>query len=122
MTAADGNYKNVNTILRYGRGADINGNADVGSIQGLGDAHQNFAQIYTVTSVINGKRKVLNGKASLVVAPPNVGNRVTPAYNNANGQPLSGATSRATLDTYTREATYRVTSEGTKYELFAGPA
>ena len=120
VTAADGNYKNVNTILRYGRGADVNGAPDVGAIGNLGGDHQNFAQIYTVTSTIDGKKKLMNEKTSLVVAPPNVGNNVTPAYNDAEGQPVSGATKRSALDTYTKQATYDLNTDGVMYTFFAG--
>ena len=115
------NYKNTNTILRYGRGADVNGSPNVGSITTIGDAHQNFVQTYTVTSTINGNSTLLNPSTTLIVPPPNVGNRVTPSYNNSNGMPISGATSRAALDPYTNQATYDVTTGGTIYTFFAGP-
>ena len=115
------NYKNTNTILRYGRGADVNGGPDVGAIQTVGDAHQNFVQSYTVASTVNGTRTVLNGTTTLLVPPPNVGNRVTPSYNNANEVPLSGATSRTALDPYTQQTTYDVVSGAATYTFFAGP-
>ena len=98
--AAGGNYKNTNTILRYGRGTEI------GPIQTVGDARQNFVQSYTVTSVIGGTRTTLNGAAPLLVPPPNVGIRVTPSYNDVNGRAVSGATTRAALDPYTAQTTY----------------
>lgn len=106
-----GDYKNKNTILRYGRGADIGGMPDVGSIQTIGDAHQNFVQTYEVTSTDSRPRgrdieDELNETMELIVAPPNVGMNVTPRYNNASGFAISGATTRATLDPYTAQATY----------------
>ena len=99
VSAPEGNYKNTNTILRYGRGTAI------GAIQTVGDARQNFTQTYNVTSTINGTRTVLNA-APLMVPPPNVGIKTTPLYNDANGRAISGATSRAALDSYTLQTTY----------------
>ncbi len=116
------NYKNTNTILRYGRGADVNGAPSTGAIANIGDANQNFVQTYTVTRTINGTGTLLNPSTTLIVPPPNVGNRVTPSYNNPNtGVPISGATARAALDPYTNQATYDVTTGGTIYTFFAGP-
>ena len=115
---ATGNYKNLNTILRYGRGADINGQPDAGSIQDIGDAHQNFVQSYQVTKTVNGTSSVLNGSSPLLVPPYNTGVRTTPYYNDPNtGKAVSGASTRAGLDRYTREATYDL-SNGTT--VFAG--
>lgn len=118
-----GSYKNTNTILRYGRGADVGGNPDVGGIVTVGDAHQNFVQSYNVTRVLNGgfgQRTTLNA-APLLVAPPNVGMRTTPSYNDANGRAVSGAISRATLDPYTAQTTLDSISGGFTYTTFAGP-
>ena len=115
-----GSYKNTNTILRYGRGADIGGSPDVGGIQTVGDAHQNFTQSYTVSSLIGGTRTVLTA-TPLLVAPPNVGLKTTPRYNDANGRAVSGAATRATLDPYTAQTTLDSTVGGVTYTLFAGP-
>ena len=118
-----GSYKNTDTILRYGRGANIGGSPDVGSIQVVGDAHQNFTQSYSVTRVVgtgNGSRTTLNA-TPLLVAPPNVGKNTTPRYNDANGRAVSGATSRATLDPYTLQTTYDFASGGSTYTTFCGP-
>lgn len=102
-----GNYKNLGTILRYGRGADAGGQPDAGAIQNVGDNHQNFVQTYTITRVAGGTSTVLNGSTPLLVPPYNVGNRVTPLYNDSvTGKAVSGATSRATLDRYTFQTTY----------------
>ena len=109
---AGGSYKNTNTILRYGRGTEI------GPIQTVGDARQNFVQSYSVTSVIGGVRTTLNGASPLLVAPPNVGIKTTPLYNNASGRAVSGATSRAALDPYTFQTTYDLPG-GTS--VFCGP-
>ena len=90
-----GNYKNLNTILRYGRGADVNGQPNAGSIQDVGDAHQNFVQSYQVTRTIGGQSTVLNGSSPLLVPPYNTGARTTPFYNDATtGKAISGATNR----------------------------
>ena len=115
-----GSYKNTNTILRYGRGADVNGSPDVGSIQTVGDTHQNFVQSYSVTSLINGTRTALTA-VPLLVAPPNVGKKTTPRYNDANGRAISGAANRAALDPYTFQTTYDVPSGGATYTYFCGP-
>ncbi len=108
---AGGNYKNTNTILRYGRGTQI------GPIQTVGDARQNFTQTYNVSSVIGGTRTALN-TTPLMVPPPNVGIKTTPSYNDANGRAVSGATSRAALDAYTLQTTYDLPG-GTS--VFCGP-
>ena len=115
--AVGGNYKNTNTILRYGRGTEI------GPIVTVGDNRQNFTQTYTLSSVIGGNRLVLNGAAPLLVAPPNVGINTTPAYNDANGRAISGAATRATLDPYTKQTTYDLptTAVPTGYTVFCGP-
>lgn len=102
-----GNYKNIDTILRYGRGANTGGLPDAGAIQNVGDNHQNFVQTYTVTRVVGNTSTVLNGNATLMVPPYNVGNRVTPFYNDpTTGKAVSGALTRAGLDKYTFQTTY----------------
>ena len=120
VDTASGSYKNTDTILRYGRGANIAGSADVGSIQVVGDAHQNFVQSYVVSSLINGTRTTLN-TTPLLVAPPNVGKKTTPLYNDANGRAISGAANRAALDPYTAQTTVDVVSGANTYTMFAGP-
>ena len=117
---AGGGYKNANTILRYGRGADVAGVPNVGGITTVGDAHQNFVQSYVVNRVVGGVRTALNA-TPLLVAPPNVGPRTTPAYNDASGRAISGAANRAALDPYTAQTTVDVASAGTTYTMFAGP-
>jgi hypothetical protein len=120
VQAGAGNYKNTNTILRYGRGANIGGAPDVGSIQTVGDAHQNFVQTYAVTQTIGGVRTTLTPSA-LLVAPPNVGLKTTPRYNDASGRAVSGATNRAALDPYTFQTTYDVPTGAATYTFFCGP-
>jgi hypothetical protein len=112
-----GNYKNTNTILRYGRGTEI------GPIVTVGDARQNFTQTYNVSLVTGNSRSSLNGATTLLVAPPNVGVQTTPAYNDANGRAISGAATRATLDNYTKQTTYDLptTNVPTGYTVFCGP-
>lgn len=105
-----GDYKNKDTILRYGRGANIGGNPDAGPIQTIGDAHHNFVQTYTVTMTDSRPKKDvvsrLDRGMDLIVAPPNIGPNITPRYNDANGFAISGAATRAALDPYTNQATY----------------
>jgi len=46
-------------------------------------------------------RGALSSALDLPVAPPNVGLRTTPAYNDANGKAVSGAATYAALDSLT---------------------
>jgi hypothetical protein len=103
-------YKNLDTILSYGRGTQV------GPIQSVGDARQNYTQTYTVTRV-NGHHSAPIG-VGLQTPPPNVGKRTTPAYNDTAGRAVSGATSFAALDTYTRQTVYGLPSGEV---VFAGP-
>ncbi|MEN3939744.1 DUF4331 domain-containing protein [Prosthecobacter sp. SYSU 5D2] len=117
--------KNPNTILSYGLGTEL------GPILTVGDARQNYTQTYSVSRIMPdrtrpGRRHPGNrpgditslGK-NLLVPPPNVGMRTTPPYNDPEtGRAVSGATSRETLDTYTRETTYDLPGGVT---VFAGP-
>ena len=113
VTADGGGYKNTGTILRYGLGSEL------GPIQTVGDGRQNFTQSYTVSkSVGNCRPSKLNGNSPLLVAPPNVGNRTTPLYNDANGVSVSGAPNRAGLDPYTFQTTYDLPGGTT---VFCGP-
>ncbi len=117
VSAANGNYKNTGTILRYGRGTEI------GPIITVGDARQNFLQTYNVSRVIGKSRTKLNGSTQLMVPPPNVGLKTTPSYNDANGVAISGAASRATLDPYTKQTTYDLPTSTvpTGFTVFCGP-
>ncbi|MEO8044280.1 MAG: DUF4331 domain-containing protein [Spartobacteria bacterium] len=110
VDAANGSYKNTNTILRYGLGTEV------GPIVTVGDARQNFTQTYTVTKVKPNKSALLT-RTPLLVPPPNVGMNTTPAYNGPDGRAISGATNRATLDSYTRQTVYDLPSG---YTVFAG--
>jgi hypothetical protein len=112
VTPNGGGYKNSGTILRYGLGTEV------GPIQTVGDNRQNFTQSYTVAKTVAAGRTVLNGPTPLLVAPPNVGNSVTPAYNDANGRAVSGAQTRATLDAYTAQTTIDLPGGTT---VFCGP-
>ena len=99
--------KNPNTILSYGRGTEI------GPIQTVGDARQNYTQTYTLT------RSGAQIGRDLKVAPPNVGARTTPSYNDPmTGRAISGATSREALDAYTQQTVYDLPSG---ISTFAGP-
>jgi hypothetical protein len=104
VSSAAGSYKNLGTILSYGRGTTV------GAIETVGDSNQNFTQTYSVKFVssdgtaANGTSTVLG--AGMLVPPPNVGLRTTPLYNDATGAAVSGATSFATLDSYTQQTVY----------------
>ena len=109
--------KNPNTILSYGNGTEV------GAINNVGDARQNFVQTYDVTKAVAKDDKRRGGPTTLVAndlltPPPNVGVRTTPAYNDANGRAVSGATSFATLDKYTRQTVFGLASGEA---VFAGP-
>ena len=108
---------NPNTILSYGNGTEL------GPINNVGDARQNFVQTYDVTKVVTKDDKGRRGPTTrvandLLTPPPNVGARTTPAYNDAKGKAVSGATSFAALDTYTRQTVFGLASGEA---VFAGP-
>lgn len=104
------NYKNENTILSFGFGTEV------GPIMNLGDARQNFTQTYSVTRT-EGEDSMMIADGVLT-AVPNVGNNVTPLYNDADGRAVSGATTFAELDGYTQQA---VVDASNGDVLFAGP-
>ena len=110
FSPVDANYKNRNTILSYGLGREV------GPIMTVGDARQNFTQKYRVVRVVDGKATVL--RQGMLVPPPNVGNNVTPAYNDANGKAVSGALTAGDLDIYTRSTIYSLKSGEA---VWAGP-
>jgi hypothetical protein len=101
-----GGVKNKDTILSYGLGTEV------GPIQTIGDARQNFTQTYSIS-----KNGVILA-SGLPVPPPNVGARTTPAYNDsATGKAISGATSAANLDSLTAQGVKKVGS----LVVWAGP-
>jgi len=102
--------KNPDTILSYGRGTAI------GAIANVGDARQNFTQTYTVRKAMQSDPITIG--RNLLTPPPNVGKNTTPFYNDANGVAVSGATTFAALDSYTRETVYSLLSGEV---VFAGP-
>ena len=111
VSSAAGTYKNLNTILSYGRGTAI------GAIQNTNDARQNFTQTYSVTKVgPDGTTTVLG--SNLLVPPPNTGKRIATSYNDATGLAMSGATTNAGLDQYTRET---INSLSSGEVAWAGP-
>jgi hypothetical protein len=116
--STDGKYKNLNTILSYGRGTQV------GPIEHVGDARQNFNQAYNLTMTEGSNATFLNGGLNLWVPPPNVGKRTTPHYNDpGTGLAVSGATDYASLDRYTRETVYalphgEVVFAGTREDSF----
>lgn len=86
--------RNPNTIFSYGKGSQI------GPIQTVGDQFQNFTQSYSVKRTQLG---ITTDTGSGITSPPNVGNRVTPKYNDSQtGFAISGALDFAGLDAYTR--------------------
>jgi hypothetical protein len=103
VSSAAGNYKNKQTILSYGRGTAI------GAIDTVGGPQQNFTQTYSVTEVdaFTFATKALG--SSFTVPPPNTGSNITPFYNGLSAPSttpafaVSGATTVAALDTYTRQ-------------------
>lgn len=103
-------YKNRDTILSYGLGTEV------GPIQQVGDARQNYTQRYAVTRT-TGKRSRLIARG-LLTPPPNVGGNTTPAYNDPDGAAVSGAPDLDGLDDYTRQTIYDAT---TGESVFAGP-
>ncbi len=102
--------KNPSTALSYGVGTEV------GAIQDVGDARQNYTQTYTVTKVVGHSSTVIG--SGLLTPPPNVGKRTTPDYNDpVTGRAISGATDFASLDHYTQQTLFSLPSgEG----VFAG--
>ena len=91
FSSITGRIKNRNTILSYGLGTEA------GPIVDVGDARQNFSQSYSVTKM--GRKSFARLGRNLLTPPPNVGNNVTPAYNDFEGRAVSGATRFDELDT-----------------------
>ncbi len=106
-----GEYKNLNTILSYGRGTVV------GAIQNIGDGAQNYTQHYSVSEVDATTSSNYDLGVGFIVPPPNTGNGVTPKYNNASAVPISGAFGPLGLDAYTKQAVYTL---ATGEEVFAG--
>jgi hypothetical protein len=103
--------KNPNTILSYGQGTQT------GPILTIGDARQNYAQTYNVERVEGSSSGSIG--SDLVTAPPNVGVRVTPLYNDASsGLAISGATQFSELDSYTQQSIHDLVDGSA---VFAGP-
>lgn len=102
--------KNPNTVLSYGLGTEV------GPIQDVGDARQNYTQTYNVTRVVGPTSTPI--ASGLLTPPPNVGQRTTPAYNDAQGKAVSGAINFASLDSYTQQTIYSLPSGEA---VFAGP-
>ncbi len=107
-------YKRTNTVLSYGQALALNGAG--GAILNVNDANHNYLQTYTLTRVDGSRSRVL--ASGLLTPPPNVGNRVTPFYNDANGRARSGAATGADLDLYTRQTIFDLPSGET---VWSGP-
>lgn len=110
FSAVDAGLKNRNTILSYGLGVQV------GPIQDVDDARQNFTQAYEVYRTVGNQTRLIG--RNLVVAPPNAGKNVTPFYNDADGRAVSGASDFASLDKYTQQTIFPL---GTGEVAFAGP-
>jgi len=102
--------KNPSTILSYGLGTEV------GPLLDADSPRRNYTQTYTVTKVVGATPTTIG--TGLLTPPPNVGKRTTPAYNDAAGFAVSGATTFAGLDRYTRETVYDLMSGEA---VFAGP-
>src|SRR5688572_685741 len=102
FSSVNAGLKNPDTILSYGRGTAT------GPILSVGDAQQNYVQTYSVTRTTATPTVIGTG---LLTAPPNVGKRTTPLYNDpSTGKAISGATDFAGLDPYTRQTIYDLSS------------
>ncbi len=110
FSPVDANYKNRRTILSYGLGTEV------GPIVEVGDARQNYTQKFSVFKVARGLSSRIG--SGLLVPPPNVGNNVTPAYNDADGRAVSGAATTAELDSYTLSTIHGLRAGET---VWAGP-
>jgi hypothetical protein len=104
VSAQNGIYKNTDTILSYGRGTTV------GPIDKVNSSSQNYTQTYSVTKVAaaTGTSTVLG--ENLLIPPPNVGMKTTPLYDDHDGIAVSGATSFTSLDPYTKETVYSLSS------------
>lgn len=102
--------KNPNTILSYGLGTAA------GPIDMVGGDTQNFTQTYDVVRTMGESSMSVVDDA--IVAPPNVGSNVTPAYNDQAGWAVTAADTFEDLDTYTKQA---ITDAATGEVVFAGP-
>jgi hypothetical protein len=102
FSPVNAHYKNPNTVLSYGRGTEI------GPIQQVGDARQNFTQSFRVVKWDGTTIKTVG--RGLLTPPPNVGKNVTPLYNDANGVAVSGALTVGDLDEYTRSTIHPLAS------------
>jgi hypothetical protein len=103
FSPVDENYKNKNTVLSYGLGREV------GPIVAVGDARQNFTQTFNVVKVSSDGVRPIGSE--LLTPPPNVGSRVTPAYNDpVTGRAASGATTLSDLDVYTSSTIHTLRS------------
>ncbi|MFN0135466.1 MAG: DUF4331 domain-containing protein [Phycisphaerae bacterium] len=107
FTAPDTGYKNVNTILQQGLGTQV------GPIQDVGDARQNFTQRYNVVKVVGATETTIG--TNLLIPPPNVGKNVTPFYNDASGRAVSGADTFAELDRYTQQTIHNLSDSAVSF-------
>lgn len=102
FSPVDGGLKNDATLIAYGVGTEV------GPIQTVGDARQNFTQTYRVVKQAHGYEDALAHE--LATPPPNVGRNVTPFYNDTEGRAVSGATDAGELDVYTQSTIHALDS------------
>ena len=96
--------RTANTVLSYGLGTEV------GPILAVGDARQNFTQTYHGRASQRAARTRAIG-SGLLTPPPNVGKNVTPLYNDADGQAVSGrGDASGELDVYTSSTIYGLRS------------
>ena len=108
FSPVDANYKNRTdlSMARQGKSSRHDGRGRPARL----------TQKFRVVKVSGGRATVLG--QGLRVPPPNVGNNVTPAYNDADGMAVSGATTLGDLDVYTRSTIYSLRSGEV---VWAGP-
>ena len=99
FSSVDGPYKNSNTILSYGLGTEV------GAINAIGDARQNYTQTYSVSRTEGGSTHTIG--ADLLAGIPNVGSRVTPSYKDADGRAVSGLSSEEGLKSVITVSAFR---------------
>ena len=109
FSSVNSGFKNPNTILNYGRGTAV------GPITDVDGPTRNYVQTYSVFRTVGTTTTTV--ATGLKTPPPNVGARTTPLYNGPDGFAVSGATTNAGLDIYTRNA---IGTGASGEKLFAG--
>ncbi len=100
FSGASEDLKNPGTILSYGLGTEA------GAIMSVDDARQNYTQTFHVERTVGAAPGTEVTPPHLATGIPNVGNNVTPLYNDENGRAVSGAATESELDPYTAQVIY----------------